>query len=334
MPRFAPKLLVISVVALVFLYLFRSVLRETTRQMLASIDQRSLIAPVISVPVEFNANFSRDYFPHPCKDARRVGTWGWGGANGSRDVDVPTNETWRLEGSWYVCMDDNLAPVTGQCAVLSFGVNADYGFDRGISKYYDCQLESFDPFIETNVVEKIRNSSSKLAKAVTLPVTARWRFHRLGLASEKQARLDKFEMGSLASFSQILEYVNLKDKVIDVIKMDIEGYEWKFLNEITMDYMCANVKQFMLETHTDTFYPNIDLVGMVEHVRLMRKLEKCFRLFRRDMRFFAEDWKPEFQPPVTFNLSIALFKSEQQLIDYMVTYGELYFLNINFVRQT
>ena len=112
--------------------------------------------------------------------------------------------------------------------------------------------------------------------------------------------------------------------------------EWRVFDEFDVNYLCAHVKQIMFETHTAYLFPNV-ATDPERHLFILRKLEKCFRLIRRDTRFFREFTvnqygfqKTEFQEPITYKIDLAEFKSEEKLIDFLVTYGELYFVNINF----
>ena len=74
------------------------------------------------------------------------------------------------------------------------------------------------------------------------------------------------------------------------------------------------------------------------HLGLLKKLEKCFVLYHRDTRFYREDasepygfWKTEFQEQIIYQILLADYKTEK-LFDFMFTYGELYFVNINFKK--
>ena len=140
----------------------------------------------------------------------------------------------------------------------------------------------------------------------------------------------------MARLEDIITYTKLNGKVIDIFKMDIELGEWDFLHNLDVDFMCKHVKQFMLETHTpDATNP---LLKLTEALNVMRRLEKCFLLFHRDTRFYRDNrngaygfWKSEFQEPFVHKIDVNEFKSELKIIDFMVTYGELYFVNKNFL---
>ena len=204
---------------------------------------------------------------------------------------------------------------------------------------YKCQIESFDPFIEATRFENIRNSNQNLKNEVTLKVNDKWRFHRIGLVGDIKSVKNVNKIGWMARLDHILNYVQLENKVIDIFKLDIENGEWEFLMNVNVDYLCKYVKQFMLETHTPEVVPDVKSVPLKEALKIMRKLEKCFLLFHRDTRFYKDGkagkygfWKTEFQEPIEYQIPLKEYRDELQIIDFMVTYGELYFINKNFLK--
>ena len=139
----------------------------------------------------------------------------------------------------------------------------------------------------------------------------------------------------MSTFEQILEHVDFVDKVIDIVKLDIEVGEYDIMKEMDLDYWCKYVKQFYVENHP----PEPDRKGVASKwVRVVRRLEKCFSLFHRDTRFFRDftgmygTVLAEFQPPPhNYKVNLNEYRDELDLVDYMVTFGELYFLNRNFL---
>jgi len=236
-------------------------------------------------------------------------------------------------------LDDGVAPIKNECVVLSFGINQDESFDVEIDSSYKCQIESFDPFIEGIRFAQIRNSNINLKDSVTLKVNDKWRFHRIGLVGDLKSVKNENKIGWMARLDQILNYTQLSNKVIDIFKVDIDNGEWDFLSYVNVDYLCKYVKQIMFETHTPEIVPDVKSVPLKEALKLMRSLEKCFLLFHRDTRFYKEGkagkygfWKTEFQEPIEYKIPLNEFKNELEIIDFMVTYGELYFVNKNFLK--
>jgi uncharacterized short protein YbdD (DUF466 family) len=278
---------------------------------------------------------SRDFFRYVCKDKRRVG-------GGLEQLNRAPNSLNRIDGAWFTCFDDDFAlKKDTACTVLSFGINNDPSFDQAVNKQFGCRLESFDPFVEANQFKTARKKQGPTA--VSLPISDKWTFHRIGLSAPNGKKNGLFvsdiqkKIGVMATLDQILAYTGLTNKPIDLFKMDIEMAEWPFLEHLDMNYFCSHVKQFHIETHpTDERLLNS---FTQRDLQLIRKLEKCFVLFHRNTRFFARPFserygtpKTEFEDPITYKVPLNLFGNEQDLIDYMVVYGELYFVNRNFVK--
>ena len=136
----------------------------------------------------------------------------------------------------------------------------------------------------------------------------------------------------MTTFDQILNYTKLYGKIIDIVKMDVERSEYVVMQELDIDYWCKYVKQFLVETH-----PPESRVGVsMQWLKIMRRLEKCFLLFHRDTRFSRENTvaygniQSDFQPPRAYKVDLNEYRDENDLIDYMVAFGELYFVNSNF----
>ena len=307
-------------------------LSENSRRMISSISPAAFggCKNQVSAAVKYeDFNVARDYMRYTCSERRRIG--------GSEQLLANFKDKdplWRVEGAWFLCFDKGLAPLRDACTVISLGVNTDESFDVAMNTDFGCRVESFDPFIEAERFTRLRNADTSLANAVTLKVNDKWHFHRIGVTEHSQM-IDAGKIGELTTLGRAIERVGLANKTIDVIKMDIEKHEWFVLADVDMDYMCKHVKQFVMETHPEYVWPDvpIKLTTRERSVELMRRLEKCFRLFHRDTRFFIENGfeKTEFQEPRTFNINTGVFLSETKLIEFMVTFGELYFINKNFI---
>ena len=113
--------------------------------------------------------------------------------------------------------------------------------------------------------------------------------------------------------------------------MDIEGAEWSIFKTIDIDYACAYFKQFYFETHPR----NVPKMNFAKY-ELIKRLEKCFMLFHRETRFYSTFVRTEygilteFQRPVKLDL-LRFGANEKEVIWYMLSIGELYFVNKNFL---
>lgn len=254
----------------------------------------------------------RDFLFFQCNKVRRIG-----GKPGF--VKNAPDELYRIDGAWYVCFDNKFELKKADCNILSFGINRDYSFDQDLRQVYNCTVHSFDPFIEADIFKKVRESDQSLKESLVLKVDRKWTFYKIGIKGYVSGQAD------FKNLNEILEMTKLKNKVVDIFKMDIEGAEKDIFPSMDMEYMCKYVKQLVFETHANFKFK--DLVH----------LEKCFRLFWRDTRFFKGDSNgptgvlTEFQNPNGWNLNIKYFRNELDLAEFMFVTGELYFLNSNFL---
>jgi len=222
-----------------------------------------------------NENEIKDFERYQCKDRKRIG--------GSPSKISKTNDLlWRIDGAWFVCFDGKLAPKKNSCNVLSFGINDDESFDLDFNSNYGCNVFSFDPFVEAEIFSKIRQSDSSLKDSNLIKVNPKWFFYRIGVTGSKQNARDQNKIGGFETLDNIITLTNLKNKIIDVFKMDIEKGEINVLENLDMDYACKYFKQFVLETHP--LSPN-EIFSRYTYI-LLQKLHKCFLLFHRDTRFF------------------------------------------------
>lgn len=257
-----------------------------------------------------------DFRHYECKDIRRIG--------GIPDhVRASPEPLGRIDGAWFVCFDKIAKPTAKKCNVLSFGINIDDYFDHEMANKYGCEVHSFDPFIESSRIQSIRDEHNITGEKVK--ISRHWTFYKIGISSHSVHS----NTSHLMSFDDILILTKTKNKIIDVFKIDIEGEEKKVFETWDIEYVCRYVKQFVIETHPD-LYP--------DSVNLVRKLNACFVLFRRDTRFFKDPtigpsgYYTEFTNPNGYLLQLKDFKDEIDLANFMFTMGELYFINVNFIK--
>lgn len=137
--------------------------------------------------------------------------------------------------------------------------------------------------------------------------------------------LKNLKFGEIIDLPSILRLTGLQKKVIDVVKMDIEGPEKDILNDLDIEYACKYIKQLMFESHENLRFRDLE------------KLEQCFLLFRRDTRFFRnfkeypQGVLTEFQAPDGYKINVTEYHNETYLAEFMFVTGELYFANRNFL---
>ena len=260
----------------------------------------------------------RDFYGYECQSMKRY----------PPDKNNENSKV-RNDGSYFVCQDGIFKPKQHDCIVLSFGINIDDRFDEFVTQELKCVVHSFDPFTEPDRVKKLRDSKAALKNAVTLDINSGWKFHSIGITSENR-RTKMNKIGWLDTYKNILDYLNLNEKVIDILKIDIEGGEWDTLPDIlekNPDLLCKYVKQIAIETHP------LKPESYVEQYKIIKRMEICFRLFKRDHRFYLSgtaesEWQKEH---FDFKLQLNLFKDEVDLARFLFLSGELYFVNIKFL---
>eukprot|EP01012_Entosiphon_sulcatum_P030083 TRINITY_DN3691_c0_g1_i1.p1 TRINITY_DN3691_c0_g1~~TRINITY_DN3691_c0_g1_i1.p1 ORF type:complete len:323 (-),score=39.21 TRINITY_DN3691_c0_g1_i1:20-988(-) len=118
------------------------------------------------------------------------------------------------DGGWVVCMTE--AVVAKRCIAYSFGVGADYSFEKDISKF--CEVHSFDP--TPHIVAMMRKIEHKI----------NWKFHPWGLDS--YSHNGTFQMYTTGDRPVPVRFESIENVMrilghtrVDIVKIDIEGYE-------------------------------------------------------------------------------------------------------------
>lgn len=166
----------------------------------------------------------------------------------------PTEEKIGLEasdrgqdGEKWVCDTDLL--VRGGCLVYSFGSHSNFMFEKGMSSRFQCEIHTFDPFLVKKVPE---------LEGVDV------RLHAWGLAEETRQQPMPSRRGMpkkgvpdmlfLKSLPDIIEALGHTGRKIDVLKLDVEGFEFGVLDNHTMwrdvARLGTSVSQVLVEVHS------------------------------------------------------------------------------------
>jgi Methyltransferase domain len=156
-----------------------------------------------------------------------------------------------IDGQKTVCMDPGVVPESTDCLVYSFGINNEWSFDR-MFEHFGCQVYAFDPSMYLTDRD----------------VSMRIHFFKLGLSG---ADTDHGPMNwKLRTLDAIYRTLQQKHgpKVIDYLKIDIEGSEWSSLQQILQSGMLDKVKQLGVEVHFTLSLPEFR-----DGIRILKALE-------------------------------------------------------------
>ncbi|KAB7503189.1 hypothetical protein Anas_02593, partial [Armadillidium nasatum] len=139
-------------------------------------------------------------------------------------------------------MDASFHINPNDCLVLSFGLATDWSFDKDMERY-GCNVHSFDPTIGIK-----EDFDKRLAFIIIIWVSAIFRVSK-PLRTNLARYVDRFE--------NILKNLDIIDKKIDYLKMDVEGSEREFFADIfpNATHLLKNVMQIGMEVHIGNIPP-------------------------------------------------------------------------------
>lgn len=146
-------------------------------------------------------------------------------------------------GNYVMCYDRPYKPQR-PCLVYSFGINNEFEFDDFMASE-GCEVFSFDPSMGVG--------DHQHAPHVT--------FKAIGLSSRDsdnyQPNVDvyvqniaRWRVRTLASVRKMLEH---EHRTLDILKIDVESYEWGVMREILSSGQLSSVRQLLIEWH---IFPN------------------------------------------------------------------------------
>lgn len=111
------------------------------------------------------------------------------------------------------------------------------------------------------------------------------------------------------TLESIRRILNHTDRVIDYLKMDIEGGEWNILNRWIQDGDLSNVKQLSMELHLQ------ETERMAERYELIRRLESkdsagFVRFFARENPWSRNDYLEKYNIPDASCYELAWYNSK------------------------
>ncbi|MCQ2520944.1 MAG: FkbM family methyltransferase [Lachnospiraceae bacterium] len=173
-------------------------------------------------------------------------------------IKVQRRKKCRIMGGEYggfgVCL--SMVPING--VVYSFGIGEDMSFDIDIKKEKDVALFAFDPTPKSISWYERQNFGEKFSfypygisnydgeEKFYLPLNEEYVSGSVICGEDKNESAVIVEMKSLDSIMKSLNH-----KKIDVLKMDIEGSEYKVIDDILSKDICFS--QLCIEVHSRFF---------------------------------------------------------------------------------
>ncbi|XP_045211123.2 probable methyltransferase-like protein 24 isoform X2 [Mercenaria mercenaria] len=163
------------------------------------------------------------------------------------------------DGGWDICDEDRFRLTEESCIVYSFGINNDFSFDEAVTKYYGCEVHSFDPSMNMDDFTK-----------------GKIHFHNLGISARDEVTDDKW---NLLRYNSIRSKLGHK-KNISVLKMDIEIYEWEVLPDIISTGDLAGTYNLVVEFHLAMSSPEQGKDKYLPALKLLKSLyDHGYRIF-------------------------------------------------------
>jgi hypothetical protein len=135
--------------------------------------------------------------------------------------------------------------------LLSFGISDDISFEKDFhSEYPNCKIFAFDPTVNS-LPEENPNIN----------------FNKIGLSGKTNIN------NQLFTITDIFKKINLGQQNNYIFKIDIEGWEWGFLNELTL--LKINIPIITIELH---FFP---LIGKGETLLLPFRFFKKLKILKK-----------------------------------------------------
>lgn len=152
---------------------------------------------------------------------------------GGQMISLP-NDIAGYDGQKAICLDRSVAPIEDKCLAYSFGINFEWSFDNAM-ELNGCQVYAFDPSMNT--------SDYNHTKAI--------HFYQLALDSVDKNEWNGINYIPSRTLSTIYNMLKSQhgEAVIDYLKIDIEGAEWRVLTQILQSGMFDKVRQLGVEIH-------------------------------------------------------------------------------------
>lgn len=193
-----------------------------------------------------------------------------------------------FDGQKAICLDPGVAPVPGRCLVYSFGINNEWSFDDTMEKY-GCEVFSFDP----SMWDGDHNRTDHI------------HFYNIGIDGSEGITLEGWEFRTLSSLYDDLKTYH-GEVVIDYLKMDVEGAEWKAIPQIIESGMINKVRQIGVEFHLSTRFG----IGLQQMASIVKSIEDA-GFIRFDSKYnpwWTGRLSPQDEKDVSLGYEIAWYR--------------------------
>ncbi|CAM1321092.1 Uncharacterised protein g7681 [Pycnogonum litorale] len=138
-----------------------------------------------------------------------------------KTVKLGGKKTWTprnyliIDGDKMICLDPGSEPRISDCLIYSFGSGRDFSFEKAAKKRYKCEIHTFDPTTEQR---SGKNHSV---------------FHKYGISDKNGVSKTANGINSIMKDLKTIKYeFGHQNKRIDILKIDIEGSEFRILNSL------------------------------------------------------------------------------------------------------
>ncbi|KAI3432632.1 hypothetical protein D9Q98_004178 [Chlorella vulgaris] len=137
------------------------------------------------------------------------------------------------EGGKFLCMET--IAETPNCVVYSIGSNGQFDFEASILSSTNCSVHTFDCTYNGSSINNERHSYHKIC---------------VGRSTEtRSSATGSLQFMSLADITQMLGHSK-----VDLLKMDIEGFEYEVMSGLDLKSSCAFPMQISMEVHYHSLY--------------------------------------------------------------------------------
>ena len=210
------------------------------------------------------------------------------------------------DGAKWICLDDFAGRTTKRalannqkCIVYSFGSSDDSCFETAMAKQFDCEIHIFDP------------TSSTLTDS-------RWSYHSYGLGGAnsnvtkywnwRTQKPDDCQGCPMKNLPQIMK--ELGHSWIDILKVDIDGAEWRSFDYIYQTWNKLPANQLQVELTGLDISPTSDsLAGGFDGVYQFWNniLQDGFQMFQFEPNYGTCQYRPKER---SVSLEYALWRGQ------------------------